>query len=69
MKKRKIVYMTVKISCPIWLSAQDARREVRTLINYQSFYGAYRISSVGFDEVSSDNFRALGVAPAKGPKK
>lgn len=36
MKKRKFVTMTIVVSVPAEMSAMDARREVRTLVNHQS---------------------------------
>lgn len=38
--KRKQVTMTVTVSVPVDMSAADARREVRTLINEQCNYSA-----------------------------
>lgn len=62
-KSRKRVTMTVTVSCPRWLTAAQARKEVRTLINEQCFYGhTGRNSDRQFwDEVGEDNFRAVSV--------
>ena len=38
MAKRKFINMHVRVSVPADLSAKDARREVRTLINHQTGY-------------------------------
>jgi hypothetical protein len=40
-KKRKTVRMLVEVSVPVGLSAVDARREVRSLINDQCEYSGY----------------------------
>ena len=37
-KKRKHIRMAVTVSVPHWMSASQARREVRTLVNDQSSY-------------------------------
>jgi hypothetical protein len=40
MSKRKTVTMLVRVSVPVDMTAAEARREVRTLINDQSNYMA-----------------------------
>lgn len=63
MRRKKTVTMTVTVSCPVWLSAAQARREVRALINHEAFWG-HRDPATG-DEIASHNFRASGVGPAR----
>lgn len=38
MAKRKQVTMSVTVSVPVWMTAAQARREVRTLITHQANY-------------------------------
>lgn len=59
MKRKKVIRMVVEVSCPAWLSAADARREVRTLINDQTFYGTREAGT--FNEIDDYNFRARSV--------
>lgn len=61
-RKRKLVTMTVTVSCPTWLTAAQARREVKSLINDQAFWGH---SGPGhcYDEISEYNFKARRVGP------
>lgn len=61
MKRTKLLTMTVTVRAPAWLSASAARREVKTLINEQCFYGARKPGT--FDEIGDDNFRATKVRP------
>ncbi len=35
-KRLKQIYLTVDLTVPKWMTAAQARREVRTLINHQS---------------------------------
>lgn len=63
MSKKKIT-MLVTVSVPDWLSAADARREVRTLLNEQCFYGA--MHPEGLDSIDEYNFRAARVASLRG---
>lgn len=63
-KQTKTVTMQVTVRCPKWLTAQQARREVRTLINEQCFYGQPSID--GWSDVNESNFRAASVRPMKG---
>lgn len=65
MRKRKVVRMVVEVSCPTWLTAAQARKEVRALINDQAFYGHPSPPDVaGWDEVDSHNFRAKSIRAA-----
>jgi len=58
----KTVTMLVEVRCPVWLTAAQARREVRTLINEQTFYGCHALSRSGdWDEIGDHNFRAKRV--------
>lgn len=57
---RKQVTMTVTVSVPKWMTAAQARREVRTLINQQCFYGTRKPGT--FDEIDASNFRASKVS-------
>lgn len=61
--KRKTVTMTVTVSCPKWLTAAQARKEVRSLINDQAFWGHYHYSESGHADVISEyNFKARSVS-------
>jgi hypothetical protein len=62
-KTRKRIRMTVEVSCPAWLTAAQARREVRALINHQAFWG--QSNPTGWDQVDDHNFRAMKVGAAK----
>lgn len=67
-KTRKRIRMTVEVSCPTWLTAAEARREVKSLINNQAFWGSHRYAPApyfGYVEVDESNFRAAKVRPAK----
>jgi len=57
-KTRKRVTMQVTVSVPTWMTAREARREVRTLINEQCNY-----MSLGQDDqqVDPDTVRAVRV--------
>lgn len=59
-KTRKRVRMVVEVSCPRWLTAAQARKEVRTLINEQCHWGHEN----RFECVDESNFRAAAVRPA-----
>lgn len=63
MKKRKLVTMTVTVSCPKWLTAAQARKEVKTLIKYQEFWGHTNSVGYNYDEISGHNFKARRVGP------
>ncbi len=62
MKKRKQIPMLILISVPGDMTAAEARREVRTLINHQSnfatFYGANR------NELNEGDVKAVRVSAA-----
>lgn len=62
-KKRKTVRMVVEVSCPGWLTAAQARREVRTLINEQCFFGHHKCDDGWHvaDVIGDNNFRARKV--------
>lgn len=40
MRKRKIVHISLAVSVPVDMSAAEARKEVRTLINHQANWSA-----------------------------
>ena len=65
MKSRKRITMTVTVSVPHWLSAADARREVRTLINEQCNYldGIYDRHE-RYHEIHGKTLRAVKVGAA-----
>lgn len=63
-RKRKLVTMTVTVSCPTWLTAAQARREVKSLINDQAFWGHYDPTGDGND-ISEYNFKARSVGPVE----
>jgi hypothetical protein len=65
--KTKRLRMLVEVTCPDWLDPRDARREVRTLINEQAFYGrqaSHQPAPARFLEIGAQNFRAVAVRPA-----
>ena len=55
---RKPVTMLVTVSVPFHMSPAEARREVRTLIQYQSNYAA-----------GPDDVKALRIEAARGPNQ
>lgn len=64
MKKRKRIRMVVEVSCPVWLTAAQARKEVKALINHQAFWGHHnpgRAISFNEIEIAENNFRAMKV--------
>jgi hypothetical protein len=61
--RKKQVTMLVTVSCPDWMTAAAARREVRTLINAQAFVG-HRIVGDDWVQVDENDFRARKVWPA-----
>lgn len=66
-KTRKRVRMVVEVSCLLWLTAAEAQREVRSLINHQAHHGSHRYAPApyfGYDEIDESNFRAASVRPA-----
>lgn len=62
-REMKELEVVVKVRIPKWLSPKAARREIRALVNEQTFYGHRRAGS--FDEIGEGNFRAVAVR-AKG---
>lgn len=52
MAKRKELTMSVRVSVPAWMTAAQARREVRTLINQQCNYLTSGPMELGWPEVS-----------------
>ena len=63
MTRRKQITMTVTVSAPVWLTAAQARKEVRTLINQQTFWG-HRDPTGEVWEIGESNFRAAKVSAA-----
>lgn len=66
MQKSKTIDVVVRVRCPKWLTAAHARREIRTLINEQTHYGALNpetSTSWAADNIGADNFRAVSVKP------
>lgn len=59
--KKKLVTMRVTVSVPKWLSAAQARKEVRSLIQHQAFWGHYN-GEVG-EDIGGHNFKVKGVGP------
>lgn len=71
MSKTKLVDVIVRVRCPSWLTAAQARREIRSLINDQTHFGTIRPSketSFALDDIGSDNFRALSVRALPNPR-
>lgn len=66
-KTRKTVQMTVTVTVPAWMTAAQARREVRTLVNHQSNYmdGGYDARSGDWREVHDKTVRARSVRPLR----
>lgn len=67
--KRKTLTMQVTVSVPAWMTAADARREVRTLINEQCNYlGGHFVFDLNggstYREVHDKTVRARKVRPA-----
>jgi hypothetical protein len=58
--KLKTVTMQVTVSCPKWLTAAQARKEVRSLINDEAFWGHCDPTGAAW-EICSDNFRAVKI--------
>lgn len=65
-KKRKQVTMLVTVSGPAGMSAAQARRNVRDLINDQCFSGSIVAGDMhsGFVEIDEYTFCARSVRPA-----
>lgn len=65
MKSRKRITMTVTVSVPHWLTAADARREVRTLINDQTNYlDGFYDRRERYREIHDKTVRAVKVGAA-----
>jgi hypothetical protein len=62
-KRRKEVSMTVTVSVPHWMTAAQARREVRTLINHQC---GYLIDGGAANNYADASVKAKTVAAARG---
>lgn len=63
-KRKKQVTMSVTVSVPHWLTAAQARKEVRSLIQYQAFWGHWdRLA--GNDEIDKHNFKVVAVGPIR----
>lgn len=63
--RKKVIRLVVEISAPRWLTKAEAKREVRALINDQSFYGTRERNPDGWrigDEIDESNFRAKRVS-------
>lgn len=62
---RKTLTMTVQVSVPSFMTAAQARREVRTLINNQSNYlSGITDRSGNWRDVDDKTVRAKSVSPA-----
>jgi hypothetical protein len=58
MKKRKRTTLNVEITYPAWMTAAQARREVRTLINHQV---NYMTNGPDYQDVDLMTIRAVAV--------
>lgn len=67
--RRKTLTVQVEITVPSWMTAAEARREVRTLINHQANYMSGRWSGSDLRsewlEVHEKTVRARRVSPAR----
>lgn len=66
MSNSKTIDVVVRVRCPKWLTAAQARREIRTLINEQTHHGTLQPeieTRWAADSIGSDNFRAVSVKP------
>ena len=61
-RHRKVVSMLVTVTVPRWMTAAQARREVRTLINDQSNWMCF---APDHEEVDSETVRARSVIPSR----
>lgn len=59
-KRKKQISMVVTVSVPAWLTAAQARKEVRSLIGGQCFFGHERRDGA-WEEIDSDNFKVREV--------
>lgn len=62
-RKKKTISMVVEVSVPAWLTAAQARKEVRSLIQHQAFHGHMGRNHVDdlWDEIGDDNFKLRAV--------
>jgi len=65
-KGTKDVTMMVTVRVPDWLTSEEARKEVRSLIRDQCFFG-HRDAFDSWEEIGSDNFKL--VKCEKAPKQ
>lgn len=54
--------MVVTVSVPRWLTAAQARKEVRSLIQHQAFWGH---RSPEWDEISEYNLKLKRIGPVR----
>lgn len=59
-RRKKQITLTVTLSVPSWLTKAQARKEVRSLINEQAFYGSRKPGT--WDEIDQFNFRARKIS-------
>jgi hypothetical protein len=65
-KKTKEVTMTVTVRCPDWLTAAQARKEVRSLIKDQVHWGhEENASRFKFECIDEYNFKVVSVKGAR----
>jgi len=64
MAKRKTTSAKVTFTYPDWMTAAQARREVRTLINNQSNYLSH---GPDYQDVDEKTIRAIAVQPIARP--
>ena len=57
--RRKTITMTVTVSVPSWLTAMQARKEVRTLINESTVWG--HVKPDGFDSIDHGDIKVRKV--------
>lgn len=62
MADRKRMTLKVTISFPAWMTAAEARREVRTILNNQTNYLSH---GPDWQEVDERTVRAVSVKPEK----
>lgn len=56
MTRKKQIMLSITVSGPSWMTKEMAKREVRSLINDQAFYGSRR-NFFSWDEIGNSNFR------------
>lgn len=61
-RRKKEVTMLVTVSVPRWLTAAQARKEVRSLIQHQAFWGHMHPEH---DEISEYNLKVKRVGPVR----